>query len=228
MTQDIQTAAALPAFRRQASGLDTLFTEINNALEVLTGASQASRPNPAGEMDIVSDAELSETEKTHIAGLMRVNHVGEVCAQALYRGQALMCKDEKVKEVLLHAAVEEVDHLSWCNERLGELKSHRSLLNPFWYAGSFALGVAASVAGVPKNLGFMAETERQVEQHLDSHLESLPQQDERSRKIVTQMRDDEIGHRTTAEVNGAEELPAPVKGVMRFMSKIMTTLAYRI
>lgn len=227
MTQAITNAGTRPAFRRPPSGLDTLLIEANKALEVLSGASQATRPNPAGEPDM-TDAELNESEKKHVAGLMRVNHVGEVCAQALYRGQSIMCKDPDIKRVLLQAAEEEVDHLSWCHDRLGELKSHTSLLNPLWYAGSFSLGVIASVAGVPKNLGFMAETERQVEQHLDSHLALLPEQDERSRKIVSQMRDDEIGHRTTAEVNGAEELPAPVKQAMRFMSKIMTTLAYRI
>ncbi|MBK1781653.1 2-polyprenyl-3-methyl-6-methoxy-1,4-benzoquinone monooxygenase [Advenella sp. WQ 585] len=227
MTQPITNAGTRPAFRRQPSGLDTLFIEVNKALEVLSGAAQATRANPAGEPDM-TDPELNESEKKHVAGLMRVNHVGEVCAQALYRGQSIMCKDPKIKRVLLHAAEEEVDHLSWCHDRLGELKSHTSLLNPLWYAGSFTLGVMASVAGVPKNLGFMAETERQVEQHLESHLVSLPEQDARSRKIVTQMRDDEVGHRTTAEVNGAEELPAPVKQAMRFMSKIMTTLAYRL
>ncbi|MCJ9713364.1 2-polyprenyl-3-methyl-6-methoxy-1,4-benzoquinone monooxygenase, partial [Bordetella hinzii] len=158
----------------------------------------------------------------------RVNHVGEVCAQALYRGQAAVCRDGATRELLREAAAEEMDHLAWCDERLKELGSRPSLLNPFWYAGSFALGVAASVAGVPRNLGFMAETERQVEAHLDEHLHTLPANDERSREIVRQMKDDEAGHRESAERAGGVALPAPVRGLMRAMSKVMTRTAYHL
>jgi ubiquinone biosynthesis monooxygenase Coq7 len=159
---------------------------------------------------------------------MRVNHVGEVCAQALYRGQALFCRDAATRALLHDAAAEEVDHLVWCRDRIIELHSHTSLLNPLWYAGSFTLGVVASRAGLGKNLGFMAETERQVEQHLDKHLSDLPVADERSRAIVTKMRDDEIKHRNTAERHGAHKLRLPVRAIMRAMSKVMTVTAYRI
>lgn len=209
------------------SVLDQLLAEIGHAIKVLDGTVEHDRPNPAGEPDI-NDPVLNAQEIKHAAGLMRVNHVGEICAQALYRGQALMCKDENIRKLLLQASAEEVDHLAWCRDRLNELNNKASIFNPLWYLGSLGLGVIASKAGVPYNLGFMAETEKQVEQHLNSHLDSLPEQDTRSRKIVTQMRDDEIVHRTTAEDNGAVNLPVPVKFAMKFMSKIMTTTAYRV
>lgn len=228
----MNTNAALTTNIRKPTVLDGLLTEFGRALQVLDGSMPASRPNPAGKMPMPDspDAapELSQQEAAHAAGLMRVNHVGEICAQALYRGQALFCRDAAIKNLLLHAAVEEVDHLVWCNDRLTELSSRASVFNPLWYAGSFALGVVASRAGVPYNLGFMAETERQVEEHLDSHLQSLPPQDVRSRTIVAQMREDEIAHRTTAEDHGARALPMPIKLAMRFMSKVMTTTAYRL
>ncbi|WP_298013525.1 2-polyprenyl-3-methyl-6-methoxy-1,4-benzoquinone monooxygenase [uncultured Castellaniella sp.] len=214
-------------WRRRAGPLDGLLSEIGQALQVLDGTVSHERAYPAGPAR-PDDPVLSADEARHAAGLMRVNHVGEICAQALYRGQALMCRDASVRAVLLRAAAEETDHLAWCRRRLDELQSRPSLLNPLWYAGSFGLGVAASRAGVPYNLGFMAETERQVEEHLDGHLNTLPAQDRRSRQVVTQMRDDEIGHRTTAEDHGAAPLPAPIRGAMRFMSRIMTTTAYRI
>lgn len=214
-------------FRRAPGVLDQVLGQVNDALTILTGNAVASRPNPAQVLTEEPGA-LNEQERIHAAGLMRVNHVGEICAQALYRGQAVFCKDPDVRQVLLEAAKEEVDHLAWCNERIQELQSHRSYLNPFWYAGSFSLGVVAGLAGVSKNLGFMAETEKQVEQHLDSHLESLPVQDSVSRAIVAQMREEEIHHNHTAVAHGAEQLPAPVRGAMRLMSKVMTTLAYKI
>ncbi|MFA7669869.1 MAG: 2-polyprenyl-3-methyl-6-methoxy-1,4-benzoquinone monooxygenase [Burkholderiaceae bacterium] len=217
-------------FLRRSSPLEDLLAEVGRALQVLDGSAQAGRANPAGPKPLNS-AELdtlSPAEQRHAAGLMRVNHVGEVCAQALYRGQALFCRDAAIREVLHQAAAEEVDHLVWCRERLDELNSRPSLLNPLWYVGSFSLGAVASRAGIPRNLGFMAETERQVEQHLDTHLEQLPPQDERSRRIVEQMRDDEIEHRTTAETHGAIPLPGPIKLAMRLISKVMTTTAYRI
>lgn len=218
-------------FMRRSNPLEDLLAEAGRALQVLSGSAQAGRPNPAGPAPMPAAAEeesLSPAEQRHAAGLMRVNHVGEVCAQALYRGQAMFCRDAAIHDVLHQAAAEEVDHLVWCRDRLTELNSRPSLLNPLWYAGSFTLGALASRAGVPRNLGFMAETERQVEQHLDNHLEQLPVQDTRSRRIVEQMRDDEITHRTTAESHGAVSLPGPLKLAMRFMSKVMTTTAYRI
>lgn len=232
MSQSI-TARPTPVSGRADSGfrtnsmLDQLLAELGHALQVLDGSVAHARPNPAGPVS-VDDPQLSEAESRHSAGLMRVNHVGEICAQALYRAQALLCRDEGIRTVLLEAADEEVDHLAWCRERLDELNSRPSLLNPLWYVGSFGLGLVASRAGIPYNLGFMAETERQVEQHLDGHLESLPEHDIRSRKVVNQMRTDEIEHRTTAEVHGAASLPAPVRGAMRLMSRIMTSTAYRI
>ena len=209
---------------RRNSFFDQLLSETNRALEVLGRSARASRPYPAGK----EVSEITAEEARHAAGLMRVNHVGEICAQALYRSQAMLCKDPQATEVLLEAAQEEVDHLAWCDERLRELDSRPSVFNPLWYAGSFALGLLASRAGVPYNLGFMAETERQVEEHLESHLETLPVNDHRSRRIVEKMRDDEIEHRRTAENHGAVSLPVPVKTLMRMMSKVMTTTAYRL
>ena len=214
------------SLRRRHGPLDALLAETDRALRVLSGNASAGRAYPATAQE--SPQTLSAQEKRHAAGLMRVNHVGEVCAQALYRGQASVCKEPAPRALLLNAAAEEVDHLVWCNERLNELGSRPSLLNPVWYAGSFALGVMASVAGVPRNLGFMAETEKQVEAHLDEHLRTLPVQDERSRQIVQKMKDDEAQHRASAEQAGGVPLPAPVKMAMRAMSKVMTTTAYWI
>jgi ubiquinone biosynthesis monooxygenase Coq7 len=201
-----------------------LLAEADRALRVLSNSATAGRPYPAKSEEAPNA--MSAQEKRHAAGLMRVNHVGEVCAQALYRGQASVCREPAPRALLLNAASEEVDHLVWCNERLTELGSRPSLLNPVWYAGSFALGVLASYAGVPRNLGFMAETERQVEAHLEEHLRTLPVQDERSREIVRKMKDDEAEHRASAERAGGVPLPAPVKAAMRAMSKVMTTTAY--
>lgn len=211
-------------FTRRMGGLDKALVEIDRALQVLSGAAGASRAYPAKGID--AQEVLSAQEQRHAAGLMRVNHVGEVCAQALYRGQASVCREPATQALLRHAAAEEVDHLAWCNTRLEELNSRPSLLNPLWYAGSFGMGIAASVAGVPRNLGFMAETERQVEEHLDGHLKSLPPADQRSRAIVGQMREDEIGHRRTAERAGALPMPMLGRWAMRVMSKVMTTTAY--
>lgn len=218
---------AVKPMQRHFSPVDQCLAEVGRALEVLAGAAHASRPNPAGR-PTAADRALSETEQKHAAGLMRVNHVGEVCAQALYRGQALFCRDAATRNMLYDAAGEEVDHLAWCADRLKELHSRPSYLNPLWYAGSFTLGVVAGRAGIGRNLGFMAETETQVEHHLESHLSMLPDNDVRSRKIVEQMRDDEISHRQTAEKHGALPLPAPIKAGMKFMAKIMTTTAYRV
>lgn len=219
-------------FLRRMSFMDKVLSEVGRAVQILDGSVHAARPNPAGKVPFAAaadDAEvLSPAEQAHAAGLMRVNHVGEICAQALYRGQATFCGDAAIQELFRKAAAEEVDHLAWCRDRLTELQSRPSLLNPLWYAGSFTLGAIASKAGRGRNLGFMAETEKQVEQHLDRHLVDLPAADERSRKILTQMRDDEIAHRATAESNGAQRLAKPTQWIMKGMSRIMTTTAYRI
>ena len=217
-----------PIFVRRHHWFDRLIEEFDASLQVLSGASNAARANPAGIQSPQETGTLSSQEQQHAAGLMRINQVGEVCAQALYRGQAAACNDPGTVTLLQVAAAEEVDHLAWCNQRLKELNSRPSLLNPVWYAGSFALGVLAGRAGVARSLGFMAETERQVEAHLEDHLNRLPAQDQRSRLIVEQMKSDEMHHRVTALEHGAQELPAPLKGLMTFMSKIMTTTAYKI
>ncbi|CAB3842897.1 2-polyprenyl-3-methyl-6-methoxy-1,4-benzoquinone monooxygenase [Achromobacter sp. CF-sbj1-Ac2-l] len=212
------------AFLRRSNPLDALLAEADRALRVLSGSASAGRANPATAEEAPDT--LSAQEKRHAAGLMRVNHVGEVCAQALYRGQAAVCRESGPRALLLEAAGEEVDHLVWCNQRLTELGSRPSLLNPVWYAGSFALGLLAGYAGAPRNLGFMAETEKQVEAHLEGHLRTLPEQDTRSRQIVQKMKDDEAQHRASAEAAGGVPLPGPVKAAMRAMSKVMTTTAY--
>lgn len=215
-------------FVRRQHWLDPFIAEVDVALQVLAGQAAAARPNPAGvaKLELVDD--LTASEKKHAAGLMRVNHVGEVCAQALYRGQAAASKDASAAALFYNAAADETDHLAWCQQRLRELDSRPSLLNPVWYAGSFVLGVLAARAGVARNLGFMAETERQVEAHLEDHLERLPPGDTRSRKIVEQMKQDEMAHRVTAEQAGAASMPAPVRGLMQLMSKLMTATAYRV
>ena len=164
----------------------------------------------------------------HVAALMRVNHVGEVCAQALYQGQALTARDDAARDALARAAREEEDHLAWSAERIRELGGRPSLLNPFWYAGAFAIGAAAGALGDRWNLAFLAETERQVEEHLAGHLERLPEGDGRTRAVVEAMRADEARHRETALGFGAAELPGPVKHAMRLASKVMTTVAYRV
>jgi ubiquinone biosynthesis monooxygenase Coq7 len=174
------------------------------------------------------ECELTTEEKKHAAGLMRVNHVGEVCAQALYQSQKLHAKSDDLKNKLEHAAIEEEDHLAWCERRLEELDSRPSLLNPVWYAGSFVLGSIAGLAGDKISLGFVAETEKQVEHHLDEHLKELPSNDHRSRAIVAQMRADEISHGQMAIQEGGVELPSAVQSVMKTMAKVMTVTAYRV
>ena len=214
------------ALSRRTSPFDAVFVELDRALRVLSGAAAAGRPNPADTHEPRDT--LSPQEKRHSAGLMRVNHVGAICAQALYRGQAAVCKQPEIQTLLRDAATEEVDHLVWCDQRLTELGSRLSLLNPLCYAGSFALGVVASAAGVLRNLGFMAETERQVEAHLDAPLQTLPAADVRSQQIVQNIKEDEVNHRNTTENAGGVPLPAPVQGAMRLMSKVMTGTAYWI
>jgi len=179
-------------------------------------------------MKIIGKTILSETERAHAAGLMRVNHVGEVCAQALYQSQKLLARDPQIQEMLNHSAQEEMDHLAWCETRLKELGSHTSYLNPFWYAGSFAIGLLAGLAGDQWSLGFVAETEKQVENHLQSHLETLPENDQQSRAIVQQMRLDEIEHGKDAIEAGGVVLPPVIQKLMQASSKFMTSTAYKI
>jgi ubiquinone biosynthesis monooxygenase Coq7 len=205
--------------------LDSAICAFDRTLRTMSNVATASRPNPAVG---VAEPGLTEQEKAHSAGLMRVNHVGEVCAQALYAAQSAFAKTPLTREQFQKAGEEEVDHLAWTADRLQELGSRTSLLNPLWYAGSFALGAVAAKLGDPVSLGFVVETERQVEAHLDRHLDELPANDLRSRAIVTQMRDDEVAHAEAAAHLGAAELPLPVKKVMEAMAKVMTTAAYRI
>lgn len=213
---------------RRHNMFDSVLAEFDVALQVLGGGVTASRPNPAGVLRVGEDADLDEAARRHAAGLMRVNHVGEVCAQALYRGQAAASRDQSQAQFFLDAAAEEVDHLGWCSQRLRELDSRPSLLNPLWYAGSFALGMLASRAGPARSLGFMAETEHQVEAHLESHLTDLPAADKRSREIVEKMKQDEAKHRISAQDRGAEAVPKPIRTIMRLMAKVMTGSAYKI
>ena len=210
----------MSAFRRH-SPLDSLLIAADEALRTIAGVSVASRPTPASSHPL--GGESSES-----AGLMRVNHAGEVCAQALYSGQALFARDERVREALRVAASEERDHLSWCEGRLRELGSRPSVLSPFWYAGSFGLGVVAGLAGDRWSMGFLAETEAQVERHLDGHLLRLPESDARSRAVVEQMKADENRHGTSGRALGAAELPLPVKAAMRIASRVMTRTSYYV
>jgi ubiquinone biosynthesis monooxygenase Coq7 len=204
---------------------DRFIGEFDRALRAIAGVANAARVSP-GESK--PEALLDEREQDHVVGLMRVNHVGEVCAQALYQGQALTARDPHARASLEQAAREEQDHLAWSADRIHELGGRPSLLNPLWYAGSFAIGAAAGALGDRWNLAFLAETERQVEEHLTGHLDRLPAADERTRAIVEAMRADEAKHRMTAVRLGAAELPSPVRAAMRFASRVMTTVAYRI
>jgi ubiquinone biosynthesis monooxygenase Coq7 len=211
--------------------LDELITEFDRGLRSITGVSRMNRPvpkPPALPTEGAESAQLSAAQRADSAGLMRVNHVGEVCAQALYQAQKLATRSPALKVAFEHAAREEEDHLAWTARRLAELDSRPSLLNPFWYAGSLAIGLAAGRLGDKVSLGFMAETERQVERHLESHLERLPQADRESRAIVDQMRIDEISHGKIATEAGGVELPLPVRALMRVASKIMTRTAYYV
>lgn len=211
--------------QRGFTPLDRLLMDAQNGLDTVFGSPRAERPNPgAGRPDIV----LDDAERRHAAGLMRVNHVGEVCAQALYVGQASVARDERTRAQLLAAAQEETDHLAWCADRLRELDSRPSLLNPVWYAGSYAIGVLAGLRGDGWNLGFVVETERQVEAHLDEHLQTLPEADGRSRAILATMKADEARHADNAQAQGARRLPPPVPRLMAAASKLMKTIAYRI
>ncbi len=212
----------LPSF---PPDLDSLIGIADRALRSVFAPARANRPLPApsGPAPTLSDAERRES-----GALMRVNHTGEVAAQALYHGQAFMARSDRTREMLLDAAREETDHLAWCETRLSELQSRPSLLNPLWYAGSFAIGALAAALGDRMSLGFVAETERQVEGHLDSHLTRLPASDARSRSILEAMRADEIQHGAAAKAAGGAELPAPARLLMKHTARVMTHTAYRI
>ncbi len=205
--------------------LDKLISEFDRGLRTLFAPASSARPHPDHD---VAEAELSTEDKRHALGLMRVNHCGEVCAQALYQGQALTARDPAAREALRHAAFEEVEHLAWTERRIRELGGRPSLFNPLWYTGSLAIGVTAGLLGDEWNLGFLQETEHQVGAHLDSHLSELPTQDDKSRAIVSQMRDDELKHADMAQQLGAAELPLPVKGMMKLSAKLMTVSSYRL
>jgi len=202
-----------------------LIVGFDRALRTVSGVDQEQRPSPAQG---IAEPELNEIERAHAAALMRVNHVGEVCAQALYQGQALTARDPDNQRALQRAASEEADHLAWSAGRIRELGGRTSLLNPLWYAGALAVGVAAGALGDRWNLAFLAETERQVEEHLSGHLERLPPDDRRTREVVRAMRADEAKHRETALALGAAELPAPIRLAMRAAARLMTEVAYRV
>jgi 3-demethoxyubiquinol 3-hydroxylase len=206
--------------------LDRLLIAADNALRTVTGGGHATRPSPA--QAVAQDAPLDEVQRRHASGLMRVNHVGEVCAQALYQAQALVTRDDGLKRHFDAAAREETDHLAWTHQRLEELGARPSLLNPLWYAGAFGIGLLAGRVGDAISLGFVVETERQVEHHLDNHLSSLPQNDARSQAIVRQMMEDEARHALGAQQAGATPLPSPVRWAMRAAAKVMTTTAYYV
>lgn len=203
--------------------IDTLINTFDTGLRTVFTAAHASRARPDADIEEVV---LDDKKKQQAAALMRINHVGEVCAQALYSGQALTSRNPQIVNALQHAAAEETDHLAWCEGRINELGGRKSVLNPLWYAGSFTLGAIAGTVGDKWNLGFLAETEQQVSAHLVSHLEKLSAEDIKTRAIVAQMHTDETAHALEAKQLGAAELPEPVKAGMKLASKIMTTTAY--
>jgi len=209
---------------RNFTTTDVFFLLADDALTTLFGRPRTTgRENPSATVD---EGQLSSFEKAQSARLMRVNHSGEVCAQALYRSQALTARSDALKKRMVQAAREENDHLRWCEDRIETLGGKKSLLNPIWYAGSFALGAVAGLIGDRWNLGFLAETERQVEKHLEGHLDRLPESDARSRAVVRQMKEDELSHATSALQAGAAELPDPIKNWMRLTSRVMTKTSH--
>ncbi|WP_310625885.1 2-polyprenyl-3-methyl-6-methoxy-1,4-benzoquinone monooxygenase [Limnohabitans sp.] len=209
--------------------MDALLIAADSALRTVFARHHANRPTPVWAAEVPTPAALTESQKAEAAALMRVNHVGEVCAQALYTAQALATKNNALRQHLTTACNEETDHLAWCEQRLHELGGRTSLLNPLWYAGAFGIGYAAAkVGGDRMSLGFVVETERQVEAHLESHLGLLPANDGPSRAIVAQMKADEAQHAKEAQQAGAAELPDPFKAMMQVAAKVMTTVAHRI
>lgn len=205
--------------------LDQAIIEFDKALRTVFASAPTARTRPGADLP---EAELGPTERQHAAALMRINHVGEVCAQALYQGQALTSRNPATRAALVHAAWEETEHLNWTEKRIEELGGRKSLLNPLWYAGSLAMGIVAGRFGDKWNLGFLAETERQVGAHLTDHLQRLPHSDERSRAVLQQMALDEAEHAETAVKLGGTALPVPVKAAMKLSSKMMTSTAYFI
>ena len=210
---------------RTLSPLDRLLDSAQHALSTVAGSPRAERANPG---EATPDVVLDAAERRHAAGLMRINHVGEVCAQALYVGQAAVARDPSTRAHLLEAAQEETDHLAWCADRLRELESRPSLLNPVWYAGSWAIGALAGLRGDGWNLGFVVETEHQVEAHLAEHLQTLPAADLRSRAILRTMKEDEARHADQAGAAGARVLPQPIPRLMATASMLMKAVAYRL
>lgn len=211
--------------RSTHSGVDAAIVCLDRALRTLFAPAVARRRSPAAG---APEAHLDDAERRHSAALMRVNHVGEVCAQALYQGQALASTDDALRATLSEAAAEEADHLAWTEQRLVELGGRKSLLNPMWYGGAFALGLVAGRLGERWSLGFLSETERQVETHLKGHLETLPEGDLPSRAIVAQMKSDEVRHADMADAMGAHVVPPPVQSLMRLAARVMTVTAYRV
>lgn len=205
--------------------LDTLIPEFDKALRAVFASAPTRRPMPGAALP---EAELSTKERRHVAALMRVNHCGEICAQALYQGQALTSRDPAVRQALESAAWEETEHLNWTETRIAELGGRKSLLNPLWYGGSLAIGMLAGKFGDAWSLGFLAETERQVEGHLEGHKARLPAQDRKSWEVLEQMKLDEMRHAHTAQGHGARELPAPVRMAMKLSSRVMTQVSYRV
>jgi 3-demethoxyubiquinol 3-hydroxylase len=211
---------------RSYSPLDRLVINLDSALRTIFGRPQVTeRPDPAVGLP---EADLSEAERRHVARLMRINHTGEVCAQGLYQGQALTARLPEVRAKMERSAQEENDHLAWCEGRLDALGDRKSLLNPLWYLGSFAMGAAAGLAGDKWSLGFVVETERQVESHLDNHLAQIPDHDARDRAVLQKMKGDEVHHAEVAKSAGGAELPAPIRLGMRLTAKIMTGTVYWI
>jgi ubiquinone biosynthesis monooxygenase Coq7 len=205
--------------------IDDLIVEFDKGLRTLLAPARTSRPLPGKSL---SETEMSTEEKRLAAALMRVNHSGEICAQALYQGQALTARKPEIQQALQEAASEETEHLNWCESRINDLGGRKSLLNPAWYTGSLAIGALAGTLGDKWNLGFLAETERQVVRHLEGHLERLPASDEKSRAVVEQMKEDEARHAATALEHGGADLPAPVKLAMKLSARMMTATTFRL
>lgn len=205
--------------------IDDLIAEFDKGLRTLLAPARTARPLPGKNLD---EADMSEEEKRQAAALMRVNHSGEICAQALYQGQALTARKPEIQQALKEAASEETEHLNWCESRINDLGGRKSLFNPAWYAGSLAIGALAGALGDKWNLGFLAETERQVVRHLEGHLQRLPASDEKSRAVVGQMKEDEARHAASALEQGGAELPVPVKVAMKLSARVMTGVAFRV
>jgi 3-demethoxyubiquinol 3-hydroxylase len=219
------TLSNQPVPDRSLTPLDRLIAAVDQASRTLIARPQAGRPYPA---DGLPETVQSEADRRHVAGLMRVNHAGEIAAQALYQGQALVAQNEQTRDALLEAGREETDHLAWCATRIEELGSRPSILSPVWYGGSFAIGVLAALVSDRASLGFVAETEKQVVEHLHGHLQQLPDGDQRTKAIIVQMSDDEARHGRDALAAGGMALPSLARGLMKLTAKVMTRTAYRI